>query len=136
MNAEMFQICTNKKTTSEHEECTTQYSQFQHNTLCNANTKQMGVDISKEHNYSYNLHEDPNSIYECMNVPDMFKQQNSNVKRAATKTMNSKYADFEMKTQVKRKRSQHVPENRNINEYFSLTIDPNTNHHKCSKTTM
>ena len=40
----------------------------------------------------------------------MFKQQNSNVKRAAMKTMNVKYADFEIKTQVKRKRSQHIPE--------------------------
>ena len=57
----------------------------------------------------------------------MFRQQNSNVKRAATKTMNLKYADFEMKTQVERKRSQHVPENRNINEYF---IQHNRSKHK------
>ena len=46
-----------QKTTSQHEECTTQYSQFQHNTLRNANTKQMGVGISDEHNYSNNIPE-------------------------------------------------------------------------------
>ena len=67
-----------QKTTSECKECTTQYSHCQHNTLCNGNMKQMGVQISKEHNYSNNMAEvqDPNSIYECTNVPDMFKQQN------------------------------------------------------------
>ena len=32
-----------QKTTSQHEECTTQCSQFLHSTLCNGNTKQMGV---------------------------------------------------------------------------------------------
>ena len=118
-----------QETTSEHEECTTQYSHSQHNTLCNGNMKQTGVQIFEEHNNSNNMADvqDPNSIYECTNVPDMFKQQNSNVKRAAMKTINLKYADFEMKTQVKRKRSQEIPEKQNINEYF---IPHNRSKHK------